>query len=510
MSGWLPEIPTAGTVTLPPDPRALRALGRNHSLESALADLVDNSVDAAVGPDTPVEVLIRIVRQSGRLRSLYVVDNGRGITLDKIDTAMTVGGGRVYGETDLGLFGLGLKAASFSQARVLSVLSRAVGQNPVGRQWRLDTATTDFRCNVVPDEIAAVEVDRDWGLTPTGSGTVVRWDDVRAFPANDSPDLVEEFLTRRISSIHGHLGLMFHRLLTSDRLRIFVDEENVDTGVVGVRTEPVPLDPFAYLKSGRTGWPRDLVADLNGTKIVLRCHIWPGRSNQPQFRLPGGAEDHQGLYFYRHDRLLHAGGWDSVHAADKKLQLARVAIDIDGDISGLFTLNPEKSRVIVGPDFGMAVAQARAADDTTINDYLRTAEQTYTESQQRTRTRTAVVPPGRGMDPKVRNEIRDEIPLTSNDELKILWKPFVTDDLFEVDRDNSTLWLNQAYRRALLGGRRGGLNDAPVLKSLMFLLVQAVFQGYHLGARDRDNLEMWQEILTTAARVERSTYEERA
>ena len=61
MSTWREEVPTDGTVELPPDPRALEGLGRNHSLETALADLVDNSIDAGA-----THVLIRLLRYDGR------------------------------------------------------------------------------------------------------------------------------------------------------------------------------------------------------------------------------------------------------------------------------------------------------------------------------------------------------------------------------------------------------------------------------------------------------------
>src|ERR1700735_1171529 len=122
-SEWNPHVPTDGSVELIPDPRALDALGRNHSLETALADLVDNSIDAAAS-----KVLIRFVADRGRLVALYVVDKGIGISPEAIDTAMTIGGSRKYGTDDLGRFGLGLKAASFSQAGSVTVMSRSPGR----------------------------------------------------------------------------------------------------------------------------------------------------------------------------------------------------------------------------------------------------------------------------------------------------------------------------------------------------------------------------------------------
>src|SRR4051812_29338218 len=111
---WVGVVPTTGTIELRPDARSMDALGRHHAFDTAIADLVDNSIDA-----TAQHVLIRFVRRGRRLMSLLVVDDGGGMTSSQLDVAMTVGGRRRYGERDLGRFGLGLKAASFSQARTL-------------------------------------------------------------------------------------------------------------------------------------------------------------------------------------------------------------------------------------------------------------------------------------------------------------------------------------------------------------------------------------------------------
>ncbi|HZN73653.1 MAG TPA: ATP-binding protein [Micromonosporaceae bacterium] len=504
MSDWHRQVPTAGTVELPPDPRALDALGRNHSLETALADLVDNSIDA-----TATHVLIRFVQHGPRLVGLYVVDNGQGIAPDAIDAAMTVGGRRAYAETDLGRFGLGLKAASFSQAGSLTVLSQAADAYAVGRRWLLTGDREGFHCDRVPSDFAAAELRRGWPIPTAASGTVVRWDDVSAFPAFDDREHSDEFLSRTISHLQGHLGLMFHRILGDGRVQIWIDVEDVGRGV-GVVNTVSALDPFGYPRAV-AGWPKTLVADLNGVRVALRCHIWPGRSNLPEYRLPGGAEQRQGIYFYRRDRLLHAGGWEGVHAPDKKLQLARVAVDIDGDVCGLFVMNPEKSRVSAGPHFAQMISSARAADGTTIGDYLQAAEAIWVKANQRvTAQRTAVLPPGRGLHPQVCREIRDELPQRNDKPLNILWKPFAGDDFFEIDRAAGTLWINHTYRRALLGGRRGGLNDLPLIKALLFLLTEQMFEGSHLGPRDKDNIELWREILTAAAKAEKTTYEARA
>ncbi|RZU51206.1 histidine kinase/DNA gyrase B/HSP90-like ATPase [Krasilnikovia cinnamomea] len=500
MTTWIADVPTDGTVELRPDPRALDSLGRNHSLETALADLVDNSIDAGAR-----NVLIRFIRVGTRLTGLYVVDDGRGMTPDSIDTAMTLGGRRRYSGTDLGRFGVGLKAASFSQAASLTVLTRAAGHSAVGRRWVHGDDRASFHCDLVPTAFADAELDRPWAVSTSPSGTVIRWDQVAGFPATDDPLQVRTFLSRAIDHLRGHLGLMFHRILAAGDTRIVIDVEDVDGGV-GIPTEVGPLDPFGYPKPP-PGWPRTLTADVGDTRLSITCHIWPRRSNTDEYRLPGGAENRQGLYFYRRNRLLHAGGWEGIHAPDKKLQLARASIDIDGDVAGIFTMNPEKSRVTAGPDFARAVTTARADDGTTIADYLQAAESTWVVSNRRaTGQRRPVVPPGKGLNPKVVREIVDELPQINDQPLNILWAKFDNDDFFEVDRTTTTLRLNNRYRAAVLGGRRGGLNDAPLLKAVIFLLMENVFQGAILGARDKDNIELWQQILTVAARTELASY----
>jgi hypothetical protein len=497
---WIQEIPTEGSIELPPDPRALDAIGRNHSLETALADLVDNAIDAGA-----THVLIQLVRVGGRLSSLYVVDNGRGMNPESIDTAMTVGGRREYGEDDLGHFGLGLKAASFSQARSLTVMSRAAGHEAVGRRWRLDHATQrGSACDVVPGRFVEAEFGRDWHIPMTDSGTVIRWDDIVAFPATDDPKRVETFINHTITTVCQHLGMVFHRFLEDNRLVVDFEVRNVDAAFVGPPIPVTPLNPFGYPRSGRPDFPQTLAAEVGDLRLAFRCHLWPGRSSTPPFRLSGNPVDHQGLYFYRRDRLLQAGGWVGLHAPHRRLQLARVEVDIDNDVIGLFQMNPEKSRVLVGPEFARLAAAARSSDGVSLSDYLGIAEQVYRTSSARSAKRTPMIYPGAGLPPRVRATIQQEVPaLRGEQPIDIRWNTFTDDSLFQVDREKRTLWLNKRYRKLLLGGKHGGLNDLPLLKSLLYLLLENVFEGDYLGSRDKDNIDLWQAVLTTAVQAER-------
>ncbi|MGW5703482.1 ATP-binding protein [Amycolatopsis japonica] len=500
MADWSQDVPTDGSIELPPDPSTLDAIGRNHSMETALADLVDNSIDAGA-----THVLVQIVKTGGRPRSLYIVDNGHGMTPTTIDTAMTVGRRREYRGSDLGHFGLGLKAASFSQARSLTVMSKAAGEEAVGRRWRLDDGPQrGFACDVVPGQFAEAEFNRSWRVPLDGTGTVIRWDDVVPFAATNDPKHVEKILNHMITAACQHLGMVFHRFLERDKINIDFEVRDVDGGFVGPPIPVTPLDPFGYSRSARPDFPKTLTAELDGLRLRFRCHLWPGRSSSAQFMLTGNPTDHQGLYFYRRERLLQAGGWVGVHVPHKRLSFARVEVEIDNEAVSLFQFNPEKSRVLVGSEFARLASLARASDGTSLSQYLEIAEDIFKTANKRNPKRTAMIHPGSGLPPRVRATIEKEIPqLTGEKPIDIRWAVFTDDSFFRIDRDEHTLWLNKRYRKMLLGDKHGGLNDLPLVKSLLYLLIGNVFEGDYLGPRDKDNLDLWQTILTTAVQAER-------
>jgi Histidine kinase-, DNA gyrase B-, and HSP90-like ATPase len=486
------DVPITGSLTLAPEPRSLEALGRNHTLEAAVAELVDNSIDAGAG-----HVLIRFVREGPRLVRLLIVDDGAGMNEAAINVAMTVGGERSYSPDEIGRFGLGLKSASFSQASSVTVVSKARGHGPVGKRWRIEQAKRDFGCEIVESGFAAAQLRRDWNLPGASTGTIVRWDDVKGFPVIHGDGTVDRFLQDAMARIRTHLGLIFHRTLEETDVQVFIDVE--DDGEQLIRQTVAALNPFGYTRSGAPRWPKKLKVGDDPT-LTLTCHIWPGRSTAEQFTLDGKPIERQGLYVYYRDRLVQRGGWNGLTNPDKQLNLARVALDIDGDVRGMLYLKPEKNGIEVGPEFGPAVEAAVAPGGIHFADYLARARGVVKESNRRNRGRSPVMPPGSGIPAKVRTALSREVTFRDVEAIPVLWANFEGDDFFEIDREQGVLWLNRRYRQAMLEQRRASVNDIPLVKILMFLLMEHIFAGQNMGPRDKDNVEMWQAILRAAAK----------
>lgn len=497
-SAWTNDFAVVGRKLLPPDSRMMQAIGRNHSFDSAVADIVDNSLDAGA-----TKILVRFVRDRDQLVGVFIVDNGHGMDDIAIDRAMTFGGKRTYGAKDLGHFGVGLKAASLGQARSLTVVARARAGRPVARRLLAEASASGFECDVLSEEYAASMLERKWGHVVPETGTIVVWNDVKTFPKVVLHGTVDALLDEMTTRLCRHLGLVFHRIITATAVEIVIDQEDVGVDELGVPFSVKPIDPFGYGRSGRADYPRLLSASTDAGSLAFRCHIWPGRSNDPNFKLPGGRPDQfQGFFVYRNDRLIQHGGWHQVTSRKDDLQLARVEVDMLEMSDGLFEINPEKTQVGLTDRF-TALVNAAADGDASFSRYLEDATQAYRESRKRTRQRPKVVAPGAGFAPAIKDAIEDEFDfIEARQPLEIRWGDVEGDLFFEVDKEQKSIRLNRRYRASVIGAGRASLNDAPLVKAFMFLLAESALRGDVIGPRDKDNLAIWQAVLTAAAQAE--------
>jgi hypothetical protein len=503
-SGALEEFGAVARRRVPPDPAILQAIGLNHHLESAIADLIDNSIDAHAH-----RVLIRFVLHKGLVTQVLVIDNGDGMDESEIDSAMQLGKPKAQGPGTLGHFGMGMKAASFSQASELTVLSRSSGCEAEGRRI-LREGQEDFEVETLDSNAVAHAFDTLWMSFPVDTGTIVRWDKIRTFPAASDPEVTRAFVNAKIGELTHFLGLVFHRLLESDTVQIEIDLFDANTGLGGFPYPVKPIDPFDYGKRTVSGYPKKLRARFNGRDIVLTCHIWPGRSDSPNFKLAGGTTEHyQGFYFYRNNRLLSAGGgWAGVAAEDKRLKLARVAMDIGDHLDG-FTMTVEKSAVHMVADLVHAIERSKARDGTTFRTYLSDAEEAFQTSNKRVRRRRPMVPPGQGVAPRVKRAVaRGATMLEGEEPIRFRWARLNGDVFVKVDRAARTLWLNTEYREAVLQGSHGELNDAPLVKALLYLLYEDIFHGTAFGPKDKENVAFWNAVLAAAAEAEANNFYE--
>ncbi|MEP9417654.1 ATP-binding protein [Gordonia sp. VNQ95] len=465
-----------------------RALGLHHTVATAVADLIDNSIDAEAR-----YVLVRFLQSGQRITGLRIIDDGRGMDTHTIDAAMRYGVQRSYGGGEQGHFGVGLKAASLSQADAVTVYSHAAETNPVARRLTVEDRHDAPRLTVLPDADAATVLAATRPRFPFETGTIVEWRGIRTFPNTASADEQGAWLETTIGDLQDRLGLVFHRLI-GKALSVTIDVLDEAVGRAGAPRTVRAIDPFGYRASGRSGYPRPV--PVIGADVV-QAHIWPARSSAPEYKLGGlPGRDAQGFFVYRHDRLLQAGGWLGVFRPRPDWALARVVIELDDVLAQHITINPEKSGVRFDATLTTALHDALG------DGYLDDAAMTAVAARRVQRRPISVVEPGIGLPDGVADEFADSFSFVETaDPVGIGWRVLGADRFFEVDLDSRTLWLNARFRRQL-GGRRRSADDVPVLRTVVYLLTQDMFDAVRHSARQVEQMDAWQRVLIAALAAE--------
>lgn len=488
-------VRVVGERMVPPDPSIAAAVGRHHSFETAVADLIDNSIDAGAQ-----HVLVRFVQQSGVITGLRIVDDGSGMDSESIDGAMTFARKRDYGGADLGHFGLGLKAASLSQADLLRVFSRRAGAPAVGRSIRADRPTTvldlDFDDAARVLDGARVDFLRD-------QGTVVEWVEPRTFLSDAGSADHARWLEGRVGSLMAHLGTVFHRLLHGRRIAISIDVFDAGVGESGVPRSVRPIDPFGYDRLTPSDGPREVDVVVGASRFRAYAHLWPAaQSGKPEFRLGGRPGTlAQGIYFYRGDRLLQVGGWNTLAVSRPDLELARLSIDLDETIAAHVTINPEKSGLELDADLKRALAGADFGG-TDLQGFLALAEERRRAARVYTRRPVELVGLGRGFAPEVMRAFEESLDEHDSGAVDIRWRVERSESPLVIDLERRTIWLNELYRDVIVGRESLDAADAPFVKTLLAIVFSRYFEGSHLGVRERAEVAAWEELLTAALRDE--------
>jgi hypothetical protein len=338
-------------IDLSPSPIALIESLRNigYSMETAIADVVDNSITA-----NATQIHIRFSWNSGN-PWLAIVDNGYGMTKSELINAMRFGSMNpleIRTPNDLGRFGLGMKTASLSQCQHLYVLSQKDGQVSCC-EWdlKLIAKTDNPKWTLGVLDLEAIRQRTNLNLiyrelfnhNQNQCGTIVLWENLDKATEQSTLLEQEQYFSNVVYGARKHLELVFHRFLSPE-----VGHKKVEILMNG--DDLKGFNPFN---------PRNLATQelekqhiiLDGEKIVVQPYVLPhhnkiSRQEYEEYAGDGGYLHNQGFYVYRNRRLIIKGTWFRLIKKEELNKLIRIRVDIPNTLDHLWKIDVKKSHAV--------------------------------------------------------------------------------------------------------------------------------------------------------------------
>ena len=322
---------------------SLRSIG--YTLETALADIIDNSIGASAG-----NVAVQF-RWNGGKPWIAVIDDGEGMSSGQLIEAMRLGSQSpaiLRDPNDLGRFGLGLKTASISQCNHLTVVTKQHG-TVCGCVWDLDmigeTDSPEWGASFLDATSVASEPIMKGlvaeSLDNKKKGTIILWRNLLGHLSDTSGGLNEKGFSEAMDAARYHLETVFHRYLSPDQGR-----STVRMTFNGSELEA--FDPFGPPKLARQELT-SLPIVVQGERIMVQAYVLPHHSKLPksEYQRYGGVEGYlqnQGFYVYRNRRLIVKATWFRLIRKEELNKLIRVRIDIPNTMDRLWRLDVKKSQ----------------------------------------------------------------------------------------------------------------------------------------------------------------------
>lgn len=314
---------------------SMRSIG--YSFKVALADVIDNSISAKAK-----NVYIYSPINEDNL-AIGILDDGEGMDDEELFNAMKYGSDREeYGEGELGRFGVGLKSASLSQCRVLTVVSKLY-KNLNAYKWDLDEVINQKQwCCLKLNDKEINDIPYICELKKLDHGTLVVWENFDVI-AKKSKNHVSQYLIDEMYDAEKHLSLVFHRYLNDKNIKIFINNGQING-----------LDPFLE-NNPKTDSKSPSELKCEGSLIKVQAFILPHQNDLTDKDLEklGGMDyfrSGQGFYVYRNKRLIIYGTWFRLSATNVSSELykyGRIKVDIPNSLDDIWEIDIKKQNAVI-------------------------------------------------------------------------------------------------------------------------------------------------------------------
>ncbi len=305
--------------------------GQNYDLETALSELVDNSIDAE-SDNIQIIYPSKVERKNSEL--IIIEDDGRGMSCEELINAMTLGSDREYDDTEIGYFGIGMKASlAYLSENVIIKTKRKQDKFHTKLTWNIDEDTS-FTIQEVEDD-------------SNSSGTTIiispghRYD---SYSHSQESVVIKKF---------G--GRYFHLLCSSEedrdeykkQVRIKINNTNIEP-VDPMYRKSVIIDESLYSMQEDIIWKDKFD---NEFPIKICGYFLKNFQNSPNsFDTKAGrsgfSTDRSGVYVLLNNKFINLGGtYLGVGKLDSHLNYLRIEMSIPKNSTEYFGISMNKNSI---------------------------------------------------------------------------------------------------------------------------------------------------------------------
>lgn len=353
--------------SIPGAKRTINALSDlGYDLNSAIADILDNSISRGKAAN----ICICINKDKKGKFYIHILDDGKGMNSSILEEAMRIGSSNEgYGKGDLSKYGMGMKTASISQAKRLTVLSKMLNTHVSSYSLDLHHINKSDKWEILKlntEEIRGLKtelVKDDSKLAKRiiagKSWTAVVWSDLAEFQKDynsySSSVASENYFNRALDDLIIYLRLVFSRFIEGEnnakKTNIYVNNIKLKSLDPFCRKENHTIEMHLSDKNGNFKIDEDLLPIAIKRYVLPTNPVKPGEFKFSSFNAWEEAKgtlswnESQGYYVYRNNRLISWGGWYRTKAVDEHDKLARASIDLTDEHDELFTIDVKKTRI---------------------------------------------------------------------------------------------------------------------------------------------------------------------
>ena len=319
-----------------------------HTIETAVADLLDNSIQFGA-QNFRFGFYYDDINPKNSF--VYFFDDGKGMDKNELNNAMTIGSKQNKSFSIHSKFGLGLKIASLNNCDYFQVFSQKDG----GKVNSMRMFYDDAKENLLTDQETKIPEKLN-KIFPSFKnekcGTLIIWSQLK--PNKFKIKSHSDFFSIS-SKIQSHIMLTFHRYIKNNKISIFYNDEKlecIDPTIPGLNTTKLETQYFSI---------ENKKVDITGFAVPSDEDYGLSKENTKKTRGFFNSNAMDGIYFYRNDRLIDFGKWfdvitDSFRSKNiKRIKRLRLVINFSEKLDKNFSLEPTKSELELPHELKSAV-----------------------------------------------------------------------------------------------------------------------------------------------------------